>query len=422
MPQRPAAAAPYHDRLVEGYLDELAAELSAFTVVGPRAVGKTRSIERRATTVVRLNVEAEAAAFQADPDAALIGLDEPVLLDEWQVVPNVLRAVANAVNADPRPARFFLTGSARAELENEPWPGTGRIQKIAMYPMTVGELQGQVASRFLDKLIASDPLSVPRNALSVRDYLQLATIGGFPRPALELQSMRVRTAWFDSYIDDLLTHDVEQVEDPQTKRRDPLRMRRYLEAYALNSAGVCDHKTVYDAAGIRKETAAAYEEVLERLYVIEQVPAWMTNRLSRLVHRSKRYVTDAALTTHLLRLDAAGILRDGDILGRVLDTFVAAQLRPEIIVSEHRPRLYHLRTEGGRQEIDLLIELGGDRVIGLEIKASAAPDARDAKHLIWLRDQLGARFARGVVFHTGPRVFELSDRIIAAPISSIWTA
>ena len=60
---------------------------------------------------------------------------EPVLLDEWQVVPNVLRAVANAVNADPRPARFFLTGSARAELENEPWPGTGRIQKIAMYPM-----------------------------------------------------------------------------------------------------------------------------------------------------------------------------------------------------------------------------------------------------------------------------------------------
>jgi len=308
---------------------------------------------------------------------------------------------------------------SRAEAS---WPGTGRIQKIAMYPMTVGELRGQVASRFLDKLIAGEALRVPRRALSVREYLELAVTGGFPRPALELQSERIRTVWFESYVDDLLTHDIEQVEEPQTKKRDPLRMRRYFEAYALNSAGVCDHKTIFDAAGIRKETAAAYEELLERLYVVQQVPAWMTNRLSRLVHRPKRYVIDVALMTHLLRLDVAGILRDGEVLGRVLDTFVAAQLRPEIVISHYQPRLYHLRTEGGRQEVDLLVELGGGRVIGIEIKASAAPDARDARHLIWLRDQLGDRFVAGVVFHTGPRVFELDDRIAAAPISSIWTA
>ena len=417
-----AKQAPYHDRLVEEHLDALAGELSAFTVVGPRAVGKTRTMERRARTIVRLNVEAEAAAFRADPDAALLGLDEPILLDEWQIVPNVLRAVANAVNADARPARFFLTGSARAELENEPWPGTGRIQKVAMYPMTVGELQGQIASRFLDRLIEGRELGAPRSALSVRDYLDIAATGGFPRPALELQSSRVRATWFDSYLDDLLTHDVEQMEEPRTKRRDPLRMRRYFEAYALNSAGVCDHRTIFDAAGIRKETAAAYEELLERLYVVEQVPAWMTNRLSRLVHRPKRYVIDVALMTHLLRLDAAGIHRDSDLLGRVLDTFVAAQLRSEVVVSRHRPRLYHLRTEGGRQEVDLIIELGGDRVIGIEIKANAAPGLGDARHLLWLRDQLGDRFVGGIVFHTGPRVFALADRITAAPISSIWAS
>ncbi|MGH3040131.1 MAG: ATP-binding protein [Gaiellaceae bacterium] len=421
MPSFPQPA-PYHDRLVEQHLDALASELSAFSVVGPRAVGKTRTIERRAQTAVRLNVAAEAAAFQADPDAALVGLAEPVLLDEWQTVPNVLRAVANAVNEDPRPARFFLTGSARAELENEPWPGTGRIQRIAMYPMTVGELQEHGKARFLDKLIEGEALVAPRSSLNIRDYLELAVTGGFPRPALELESARVRAAWFDSYIADLLTHDVEQVEEPRTKRRDPIRMRRYFEAYALNSAGVCDQKTIFDAAGVRKETAAAYEELLERLYVIEQVPAWMTNRLARLIHRPKRYVIDAALMAHLLRLDLRGIMRDGDMLGRVLDAFVTAQLRPEVVVSQHRPRLFHLRTEGGRREVDLVVELGGNRVLGIEIKANAAPTATDARHLEWLRDQLGDRFVAGVVLHTGPRVFTISDRITAAPISSIWTA
>jgi uncharacterized protein len=414
--------APYRDRLIEEHLDALAAELSAFMIVGPRAVGKTRTTERRARTVVKLNVAAEAAAFQADPDAALLGLEEPVLLDEWQVVPNVLRAVANAVNDDPRPARFFLTGSARAELENEQWPGTGRIQTVAMYPMTVAELRDRVESRFLDKLIEGEALTGPRSALNVRDYLELAVTGGFPRPTLELESARARAAWFDGYIADLLTHDIEQVDEPRTRKRDPVRLRRYFEAYALNSAGVCDHKTIFDAAGIRKETALAYEELLQRLYVIEHIPAWMTNRLSRLIHRPKRYVIDSALMIHLLRLDVGGIMRDGDILGRVLETFVTAQLRPETVVSHHRPRLYHLRTEGGRQEVDLVVELGGNRVVGIEIKANAAPDAGHARHLAWLRDQLGGRFLAGVLLHTGPRTFVISDRITAAPISSIWTA
>jgi len=105
----------------------------------------------------------------------------------------------------------------------------------------------------------------------------------------------------------------------------------------------------------------------------------------------------------------------------VLDTFVAAQLQPEIAVSAHRPRLHHLRTDGGRQEIDIVLELGGGRVIGIEVKADAAPGAREARHLVWLRDLIGKRFLTGVVLHTGPRVYSLDERVIAAPISSMWT-
>ena len=135
----------------------------------------------------------------------------------------------------------------------------------------------------------------------------------------------------------------------------------------------------------------------------------------------KRYVIDPALLANLLRLDADGILRDGDLLGRVLDTFVAAQLRPELALASERPQVHHLRTKGGEREIDLLVEVGGFRIVGIEIKASAAPGADSAKHLVWLRDALGDRFLAGVVLHTGPRVFPLGEKIVAAPISSLWT-
>ncbi|MFH0944698.1 MAG: DUF4143 domain-containing protein, partial [Planctomycetota bacterium] len=98
--------------------------------------------------------------------------------------------------------------------------------------------------------------------------------------------------------------------------------------------------------------------------VIDQVPAWMTNRIKRLTRSGKRYLVDPAFLGAVLRLDPSAVLRDGDLLGRVLDTFVAAQLRAELAVSETRPRLFHLRQEQGRHEIDLIAELGraaGDR-------------------------------------------------------------
>lgn len=108
------------------------------------------------------------------------------------------------------------------------------------------------------------------------------------------------------------------------------------------------------------------------------------------------------------------------MLGRLLDTFVVAQLRPETVAAEFEPRLFHLRTEAVRHEVDVIVELGGDRIIGIEIKAAAAPTGHDARHLRWLAAELGDRFVRGVVLHIGPRIYELADGIIAAPISSLW--
>lgn len=121
-----------------------------------------------------------------------------------------------------------------------------------------------------------------------------------------------------------------------------------------------------------------------------------------------------------LRLDDAAAMRDGNVMGRLLDTFVAAEIRAEAALSPLRPRLHHLREKNGRHEIDIVAELGGGRVIAIEVKATSAPSKADATHLGWLRDELGERFVAGVVLHTGPMTFSLGDRLAAMPIAAIW--
>jgi predicted AAA+ superfamily ATPase len=407
----------YRARSIEPLLVQLLAEVPAVLLMGPRACGKTTTAARYAKTIVRLDRPAEAAAFRADPDAALRSLAEPILLDEWQAVPALLGAVKRAVDVESRPGRFLLTGSVRAELEHQTWPGTGRLIRLPMGPMTVAERLGNAgAVPLLDRLSRKEPLAAPRSPPDLRGYLELALQSGFPEAALSL-SPAVRLRWLESYVDQLLTRDVLLVD----AGRDPARLRRYFEAYALSSAGIVADKTLYDSAGINRKTALAYERLLTNLSVIEAVPAWSTNRLKRLVASPKRYLLDPALLQGILRIDANAVLRDGNLLGRVVETFVVAQLRAELTVAEARPRLYHLRQEQGRREVDVIAELGAERIVGIEIKADSAPGQSAASHLAWLRDELGERFVAGVVLHTGTRTYNLSERIIAAPICTLWS-
>jgi hypothetical protein len=370
---------------------------------------------RHASTIVRLDRPAKAAAFRADADAALRGLGEPVLLDEWQAVPEVLGAVKRAVDADSRPGRYLLTGSVPADLEAATWPGTGRVVRVVMYPFTVAERLEHQAVPLVDRILAGEELQAASHTPDLRDYVDLALRGGFPEATLELgEGARIR--WIEGYVDQLLTRDALTIGN----RRDPARLRRYFEAYALSSAGLADHKTIYDAAGINRKTALAYEQLLVNLMVVDHLPAWTSNRVKRLTRAPKRYLVDASLLGGALGVDTNTVLRDGDLLERLLDTFVTAQLRAEATVAAARPRLYHARQEQGRHEVNVVVELGGQRVIGIEIKSTSAPSQGDARHLRWMKDQLGDRFLSGVILHTGPDTYLLDERIVAAPISTLW--
>lgn len=410
-------AAAYRPRAADAVLERLLASLPAVLVVGPRAAGKTTTARALAAEILRLDRPADAAAVAADPDAALVGRAEPLLIDEWQEVPEILGAVKRAVDDDSRPGRFLLTGSARAPLQQSMWPGTGRVVQLPLHPLTQRELVGRTEGRpFIERLVGGELLAGGRSDLTVNDYVQRAVRGGYPEVVLPKLDDASARAWHLTYLDALVSRDARAL----SPRSDPQRLRQYVAALALNTAGIPASRTLQESAGITAVTAARYDDLLASLYMSEEVPAWSNNRLKRLMRRSKRYLSDSGMAAAAAGIDASMVRRDGDLLGRLLDTFVAAQLRPEVALTLGEQRLYHLRAQDGRREVDLLVELAGGRVVAIEVKASASPSPRDAAHLMCLRDELGEGFAMGCVLHTGPLPFPMGDRIVAAPISSLW--
>jgi uncharacterized protein len=411
----------YLPRLIDGVMRELLPEVSAILVTGPRACGKTTSARQLATSALRLDRADEAAAARADVDLALaVSADEwPLLIDEWQFVPEILGAVKRAVDHDSSPARFLLTGSASAELGPAGWAMTGRVIKVRMFGLAERELVGSSTSAsIIDRLFAGDvgEITAPADPIDLRGYVERAFRGMLPAVALST-SERVRQRRLAAYLDQITVRDVADLGD----RRDQRLLRRYLSAVAANTAGVLEHKALYDSAQIDRRTAVAYDSLLEGLFLTEQIAAWSSNRLNRLTRMSKRYLVDPAFSGPLLGIDVRSVLRSADLLGRIVDTYVVAQLRAELEVALPGVTMYHLRQEGGDHEVDLILETPDGRVIAIEVKAGSAPDRSAAKHLIWLRDQLGAQFVCGVVFHTGSRPFRVDDRVHALPISTIWS-
>lgn len=406
----------YFERMADARLAEFLAVSPAVMVTGPRASGKTTTALRHAASVFWLDNPREAAAVEADPDAALRGRAEPVLLDEWQACPSVVGAVKRAVDTERRPGRFILTGSARFDADPLLWPGTGRLIGLAMHPMTVSEQMARPAAPFFSGLLEGERAGFVADAPDLRDYVEIALRGGFPEPALELDGSD-REAWLDSYVDQLLVHERAQGRNGA----DPARLAAFFEAYATCSAGLVHDSTLAEAAGIDSRTARSYTRLLIDMGVVAELPAWSSNRLKRLARMPKRHVTDTGLWASAVGADADLVMGDGDLLGRLIDTFVTNQLRAESVVDPLRPRLRHLRDHNGRREVDLVADLRARGLIGVEIKAHGAPKAAHAKHLMWLRDTLGDRFRAGVVLHTGPDRFTLADRIEAIPIRALWT-
>jgi uncharacterized protein len=416
--------ARYRRRIVDDELDELFAGLPAIALEGPKAVGKTATAVRRAATVYRLDDDGERSIVQADPARLLQG-ERPVLIDEWQRLPESFDRVRRAVDEGAGGGSFLLTGSASPA--NPPThSGAGRIVQLRLRPLALAERNLGAPTVSLRGLLQGEraPLSGD-TAVDLEGYLQEIFASGFP--GLRGLPERLSRAQLDGYLDRIVDRDFE---DLGRQVRRPGTLRRWMQAYAAATATAASYEKIRDAATSgqgekpSRATTQPYREVLERLWILDPLPAWLPthNRLARLASPPKHHLADPALAARLLGVDAAILLharpagpplrREGTLLGALFESLVTLSVR--VYAQAAEARTAHLRTWSGDREVDLIVE-HGRRILAIEVKLGQTPQERDLRHLHWLRNELGEDLADAIVITTGRAAYRRPDGIAVVP-------
>ncbi len=422
-----SALGPYRRRVVDDEIDELFRELAAIAIEGPKGVGKTRTALQRAKTAHRLDDPAELAVARAEPARVLEG-ERPVLIDEWQRLPEVWDLVRRAVDDGAAPGSFLLTGSAVPD----PPPthsGAARIVTIRMRPLALSE-RLQAASVSLAELLGGRRAPVMGTTdFALADYVEEVLASGLP--GLRSLSGRSRRRQLDGYVDRIVDRDIPS--DAGIAIRNPAALRRWMAAYAAASSTTASFETVRDATSAGEEhkpsknATQAYRDALTRVWVLDEVPAWIpsNNRLSELGHAPKHQLADPALAAQLLGVQASTLLagqssgpavaRDGTLLGALFESLATLSVR--VYAAHSEARVQHLRTARGRQEIDLVVERADGGVVAIEVKLTRTVSAKDAKHLSWLREKLGDRVLDQVILTTGPSAYRREDGVAIVPLA-----
>ncbi len=422
-----AGPVAYRRRIVDDELDELVGALAAIALEGPKGVGKTRTALERARTVHRLDDPAQLAVARADPGRLLDG-PAPVLIDEWQRLPQVWDLVRRAVDDGASPGRFLLTGSAVPD----PPPthsGAGRIVALRMRPLALSERRGTPSVSLADLLSGDAAPVAGATDVGLAQYVDEILASGLP--GVRVLSGRARRLQLAGYVERIVDRDIP--DDAGVTVRNPAALRRWMAAYAAASSTTATFETIRDAASAGHEhkpsrTATdAYRDALTRVWILDEVPAWIpsNNRLSELGQTPKHQLADPALTAQLLGVQAETLLsgrssgpafaRDGTLLGALFESLATLSLRVYAAHSEAQVR--HLRTARGRQEVDLIVERADGGVVAVEVKLARVPSSRDGRHLNWLRDRLPDRVLDRVIVTTGPAAYRRDDGIAVVPLA-----
>ena len=403
-------------RIVEQLLsDELLPEFPAVLVVGPRGSGKSTSAAVFARDTIDLSVPSICQSVREDSDGVLASTAEPVVIDEWQEAPEIIGAVKRAIDTDlsRKPGRFVITGSVRAPGGRAMWPGTGRLIRVRMFGLTQGEIEHDNTYNPVEALFAPRLPQYGASSLSRSDYVERIVAGRLP--AVLGREGRGRDRWFDAYVSQLAEVDASTVSDNRPR---PQKVRAVLDSCAARTALEQNKQATARDADTSHATVDAHLQLLEDLSIIVRVPAWHSRRLQRLTRSPKIHVVDPGLAAHLLNIDAVGLIRNATLIGQLMETFVVSELLPHLESASERTEMFHYRDRNGK-EVDILLERGG-RIVALEVKSSTAVDRRDARNLMWLRDQLGDDFHLGAVLYTGKFPFRIDDSVWALPIGALW--
>jgi len=409
--------AALYPRFAEPRLREALLDSPVVLIHGPRQCGKTTLArlvgEQMAYTYVTFDDDVAREAAEADPVGFVSDLSDRVILDEVQRVPRLFTALKTAIDRKRDPGRFILTGSANVLLVPKLADSlAGRMQILRLHPLAQCEL-AQRPPRFLDNLFGGGFRTHQVERLGRQLYERIVA-GGYPA-AIARPPGRRRVAWYRDYLEALVQRDVRDLARISSLDRLP----RLLALLAAQTARLLNVTDLASPLQLSRPTLRDYVTLLERVFVIETVPPWHSNRLSRLIKTPKIHVADTGLACAELGVDAEALARDRPLLGQLLKTFVFQELRRQGSWHDDQLTFSHYRDKDGA-EVDVVIEKGARELSGVEVKASATVTAADFRGLRKLREAVGQRFVRGVVLYDGETSASFGDRLHAVPLRTLW--
>jgi hypothetical protein len=395
-------------RLVTGSLEDRLRVMPAVVLTGARQTGKStlaRALapgERRFLSLDDLDV---ADAARRDPEV-LVGGTQPVTLDEVQREPDLLHAVKRAIDRRRRAGRFLLTGSANLLLMRQVSESlAGRASYLTLWPMTRREQRGLGRCGVWDELLGTreeDWLDLlGEQEAELEDWRELAHRGGFPTPAVHLETAHDRAIWFDGYVRTYLERDLQDLSSIAALPD----FRRLMQAACLRLGQLLNQTELGRDVALPQPTVHRYLNLLETSYLLVRLPAYSVNRTKRLIKSPKLYWGDTGVALHL------GVGAEPG--GAHLENLVLQDLLAWRDARLERAEVFYWRTTTG-EEVDLVIETGG-RLLPIEVKATARPRLSDTTHLRTFRREYGEAARAGLFLHAGSALEWLTPDVLAAP-------
>ena len=396
------------NRLVVPSLEDRLRVMPAVVVTGARQTGKSTLAQeltpgsRRFYTLDDLDV---LDAARRDPEA-LVGGSQPVTIDEVQREPDLLHAVKLAIDRQRQPGQFLLTGSANLLLMRQVSESlAGRASYLTLWPMTRREQQGLGCGGLWEELLeARDedwPDLIATHPALPEDWRLLARRGGFPSPALQLESDRDRAVWFDGYVRTYLERDLQGLSAISALPD----FRRLMRAACLRMGQLVNQAELGRDVALPQPTVHRYLNLLETSYLLVRLPAYAVNRTKRLIKSPKVYWGDTGVALHLTQ--------EEEPRGAHLENLVLHDLLTWRDSRLDRAEVFYWRTTIG-EEVDFVIE-AGDRLLPIEVKATARPRLRDIANLRTFRAEYGERARAGLLLHAGEMLDWIAPDVLAAP-------
>jgi len=407
----------FYERYVRPRLVEALLDTPVVLVHGPRQCGKTTLVRQvgdaEGFDYLSFDDDVLLASAQEDPVSFVADLPERAVLDEVQRAPWLFTSLKSEIDRNRRPGRFILTGSANVLLVPRLSDSlAGRMEILRLHPLAQVELEGK-APNFLNALFGRN-FTLGRWKRLGRVLAERIAAGGYPA-ALARPSPRRRAVWYRDYIETIVQRDVRDI----TRISSLDALPRLLGLAAGQTARLINVADLASPFQLSRPTIRDYITLLERVFLLEELQPWHTNRLSRLIKTAKLHVGDTGLACALLGLDGAALAGDRTLLGQMLETFVFQELRRQASFQEDLFSFYHFRDKDGA-EIDIVLERGGRQIAGVEVKAAATVTAADFRGLRKLREAVGDRFTSGIVLYDGETTAPFGDGLYAVPIRRLW--